>query len=136
MSITKEAATSLAMNDEEVLDYAKSFAHLLHNSSEFQAFLNAEQAMHQDSDAQRVIRDFQQMQQIAQQARFFGGMKPEEMDRLRQLQHVMLETPAVKKFVQAQEQLVGFFQELADIISETIEMDFSAACAPAGGGCC
>ncbi|MDZ7265220.1 MAG: YlbF family regulator [candidate division KSB1 bacterium] len=135
MLLEKDAETILMMKDEDILDQAESFAHLLHNSSEFQAFLNAQQAMGRDSDAQRAIRDFQQMQQKAQQARFFGGLKPDEMDRLRYLQKTVLETPAVKKFVQAQEQLVGFFQELAGIISETIEMDYSAACAPAGGCC-
>lgn len=135
MSLNKELETAAPVDEEEILDQAESFARLLRNSEEFQAFLNAQQEMSRDSTAQRAIRDFQQMQQQAQQARFFGGIKPDEMNRLRHLQKVMLETPAVKKFVQAQEQLVGLFQELSTIISEVIEMDYSAACAPAGGCC-
>ena len=132
MSLEKEEKIG---NDEEILDQAESFARLLRNSSEFQTYLIAQQAMASDLAAKTAIHDFQQMQQKIQQSRFFGGIKPDEMDRLRHLQKIMLDTPAVKKFVQAQEQLVGFFQELSTIISEIIEMDYSAACAPAGVCC-
>ncbi len=135
MSLKKELETADVVNDEEILNQAESFARLLRNSEEFQAFLNAQQEMSRDSTAQRAIRDFQQMQQNLQRSRFLGGVKPEEMNRLRQLQKILLEAPAVQKFVQAQEQLIGLFQELSTIISEVIEMDYSAACAPVGGCC-
>ena len=121
------------ISEAEALQAAREFAAVLAETSEYQAFDEAQLRLRRDPAAQEAIRAFQERQQSLQMMLMLGALSEADRGDLQHLQREMLAQPTVRGYVEAQEQLGLLCQEVAGLISEVVGLSFAASCGP---GCC
>jgi len=124
---------TVRVSEADVLLAAREFAAVLAETPQYQAFDQAQLRLRRDPFAQEAIRAFQDKQQALGWQFQLGLLGDTEREELRRLQQEMLAQPAVRAYVEAQEQLSLLCQEVAGLISEVIGLSFAASCGP---GCC
>jgi len=118
------------ISEEQAMEAAREFAAALAETTEYQAFEQAQMALQRNEAAQEAIGAFRDRQQaLAWQIRF-GLASDTERQELQQLEQAMLALPAVQAYIQAQEELSRLCSELAGVISNTIGLDFAGGCGP------
>lgn len=117
-----------------VLRTARDFAATLAETPEFKAFEQANERLNQDSTAQQAIQVYQRKQQSLRGLIMLNALSETDRAELMQLQESLFNQPAILAYNQAQTQLIESCQEIGDLISESLGLDFGAACK--SSGCC
>ena len=107
----------------------RTFMETLTDSETYQEFVDASEALNEDSEASALLREFQQKQQQMQR----GGFDQSLMSELQDLKAEMAENDTLERHRAAQEALIELLQETNDVISEQIGREFAQS---TGGGCC
>lgn len=119
---------------EERLDkIIKEFAQAISESPEFLSFEEARKKLKEDQKAQKLIKEFEDKQQLFQ---MFGNSGDSQAQaELNEYREKMLTHPQIRDYLERQDDLTRFFQELGKLISDVGGFDFSQACAPPTGCC-
>jgi len=131
--------TDLILNDIEIAPpevarhATRDLAAALAETPAFMAFEQAAAVFRQDEAAQRAIQAYQQKQQALQVMLMLNAVSPEDRTELNRLYQAFATRPTVLAYVQAEAELRGTCQAVADRLSEQIGFDFVSAC---GSGCC
>ncbi len=112
---------------------ANDFAIALAKSPQYRAFDQAEEALRQDQDAQRIITAYQSKQQALRALMMLGAASQEDRAELARLQQEFQTHPTIAAFLAAQNDLVAVCQVTADILSRHLGVSFAGACKK---GCC
>lgn len=105
------------------------FIDQLTDSEPYQRFIESQQQLKADDEAQELVRDFQQKQQQLQQ----NGFDQATMKELRELQREMEENDTIQDVSHAENELIALLEQTNEIISERIGQEFAQTM---GGGCC
>lgn len=119
---------------EVVMQAARQFAGALAESPQYQAFEQALFTFRQDTQAQSAIQDFQNKQASLKGLLMLDAVSPEDRQELQALADRVNQHPSVIAYSQAQKDLVAASQELGDLLSNAIGLDYASACRT--GGCC
>ena len=114
---------------------AKKFARVIGESRVFQNYEKTLQQLHRDSEAQRLLSDYQQAQENYQMMQSWGGSTSDDEGQLRMKQTQVLSNPILAAYFQAQEELAQTLKEVNVFISEKLGIDFAKSAKPAGGCC-
>ena len=98
----------------------------------YEAFLEAKAAVEADEELQEEIRAFERLREEFVMARQAGDATNEDLRELQRNQQELHEQPKMKEYLQAQSELELKLQELDEIISEPLEVEFGQT----AGGCC
>ena len=98
----------------------------------YEAFLEAKAAVEADEELQEEIRAFERLREEFMMARQAGDATNEDLRELQRNQQELHEQPKMKEYLQAQSELELKLQELDEIISEPLEVEFGQT----AGGCC
>lgn len=131
MTIPTQTRTDTA--ETELHAAIEAFATALAETPEFHAFEEAAVVFKHDRAAQQAVRLFQEKQRSLQFMQRLGTLTPGELDELKALRQAMIDTPSVRAYVEAQDNLIPICQAAAQEISTVIGLDFANACA---SGCC
>ena len=115
--------------EDAVEEQLRTFMETLTDSTTYQEFVEASEALEEDSEASALLREFQQKQQQMQR----GGFDQSLMSELQDLKSEMTENDTLERHRMAQEALIELLQETNDVISEEIGREFAQS---TGGGCC
>ena len=115
--------------EEAVEEQLRTFMETLTDSATYQEFVEASEALEEDSEASALLREFQQKQQQMQR----GGFDQSVMSELQDLKSEMADNDTLERHRKAQEALIELLQETNDVISEQIGREFAQS---TGGGCC
>jgi cell fate (sporulation/competence/biofilm development) regulator YlbF (YheA/YmcA/DUF963 family) len=130
MSTHHESTTVLS---PELQPAVHAFVTALVETAEFEAFEHADMTLRHDTAAQAALTAFEEKQQGLRMLLMLDAI--DEADR-RELEHLhsrLMAESSVTAYLEAQAQVRRLAQELADRISDQIQLDVAAACAP---GCC
>jgi cell fate (sporulation/competence/biofilm development) regulator YlbF (YheA/YmcA/DUF963 family) len=116
-------------SEEAVEEQLRTFMETLTDSETYQEFVDASEALNEDSEASALLREFQQKQQQMQR----GGFDQSLMSELQDLKSEMAENDTLERHRKAQEALIELLQETNNVISEQIGREFAQS---TGGGCC
>ncbi len=116
-----------------VLQSARDFAAALAETPQFKTFEQAAYVFHQDQAAQQAMQAFQQKQQSLRALLMLNALSPEQRDELEHLQNAFISQPIVQEYFTAQAELASLCQALGDMLSESIGLNYAAAC---GVSCC
>ncbi len=111
------------MNDvirEKAISLAKAIA----ESEEYIDFLNKEQILKSDEEAQRLLVEFQTKQQEFVSKQLMGEVDEQLLSSLTDLQAKLNELDSVKDFMDAYTRLIDLLGKVGDLISEELEFDF------------
>ena len=112
---------------------ARDFAAALAETPQFIAFEQAAYAFRQDQTAQQAMQAYQQQQQSLRALLMLNALNAEQRDELERLKSAFINQPVVQEYFTAQAELATLCQALGDALSESIGLNYAAAC---GVSCC
>lgn len=118
---------------EVVRQSARDFAVALAETPQFKAYEEATDRLNHDTAAQQAIDAFQAKRESLQAMLLLNAVSDADRAELQRLQDVFSSTPAVVAYAQAQADLMTICQTTADVLSQTIGLNYATAC---GSGCC
>jgi cell fate (sporulation/competence/biofilm development) regulator YlbF (YheA/YmcA/DUF963 family) len=113
---------------------AKQFAETLADTTQFREFEQSYFNFRQDAEAQSAIREFQEKQASLRALLMLNAVSEQERQNLEVLQEHIYRQHSVLKYTRAQEELAATCQQIGDLLSETIGLDYGTSCR--SGGCC
>jgi cell fate (sporulation/competence/biofilm development) regulator YlbF (YheA/YmcA/DUF963 family) len=117
-----------------VMQAARQFAEVLADTPQFHEFEQSYIEFHQDAEAQNAIKEFQKKQASLKALMVLNAVSVEDQQELKRLADRFYERPSVIRNTKAQEELVAISQEIGDLLSNAIGLDYGASCKT--GGCC
>jgi len=116
-----------------VMQAARDFAASLAETPQFKAFEQTAYAFRQNQAAQQAMQAYQQKQQSQRALLMLNALSTEQRDELERLQSAFINQPVVQEYFTAQAELATLCQALGDALSESIGLNYAAAC---GVSCC
>jgi cell fate (sporulation/competence/biofilm development) regulator YlbF (YheA/YmcA/DUF963 family) len=98
----------------------------------YQRFAEQKAIVEADRDAQKKIREFERIREEFMLARQTGDATNEDLRRLQEVQQELNEMAVMSEYTQAKNQLEMELQELNQMISAPLSVDFGEK----AGGCC
>ena len=129
MSIETDVTTEA---DGSVEDIARSLGEAVTELPEYQRFLDAKAEVEADEDVQERIQEFEGIREEFMLARQTGQATQEDLRELQEAQEQLHSMPVMSDFLQAQNELELRLQELNELVSEPLAIDFGEK----AGGCC
>ena len=119
--------------DSVVRASARKFAAALSETPEFKAFDEAGQNFRNDEAAQKRRAAYQERQAVWRPLLMLNALSPEQKVELETLENDFMNQPAVQDYLKVQAKLAELCQTLGDSLSESIGINYAAAC---GVSCC
>lgn len=113
---------------------ARKFTEALAETPEFIAFEESYRAFRHDQEAQTVYQALQNKQESLRMMMMLNSVHETERQELKELENQFYQQETVQDYLQAQENLVSLCQEIGDVLSEAVGLDFGSSCRI--GGCC
>jgi cell fate (sporulation/competence/biofilm development) regulator YlbF (YheA/YmcA/DUF963 family) len=98
----------------------------------YQEFVEAKAAVEDDEELQAEIREFERLREEFTMARQTGEATNDDLRELQAAQQELHEQPKMKAYLRAQSEIELKLQELDELISEPLEVEFGQK----AGGCC
>jgi cell fate (sporulation/competence/biofilm development) regulator YlbF (YheA/YmcA/DUF963 family) len=117
-----------------VMQAAKQFAKVLGGTPQFREFEQSYIDYRSDTEAQSAIEEFQKKQASLKALLMLNAVSEEDQQELQRLQDRFYHQPSVLRYTKAQEELMAICQEIGDLLSKGIGLDYGASCKT--GGCC
>jgi len=112
---------------------ARDFAAALAETPQSKAFEQAAERFRQDQTAQQALNAYQEKQVSLRALLMLNALSPEQHTELEGLQSAFVDQPVVQEYFKAQTEFANLCQALGDAISESIGLNYAAAC---GVSCC
>jgi len=129
MSIETDTATEI---EGSVEDLARSLGDAITELPEYQRFLDAKADVEADEETQAQIEEFEQIREEFMMARQTGQATQDDLRELQEAQEELHDIPVMSDFLQAQNELELRLQELNELVSDPLAVDFGEK----AGGCC
>ena len=99
---------------------------------EYQDFEEAKREVETSEEVQERIGEFEEIRQEFMLARQTGDATQEDIERVQEAQAHLHDHPAMAEYLDAQDAVQETFEELNDVISEPLDVDFVGE----SGACC
>ena len=116
-----------------VLSAARNFAAALVETPQYKAFEQAAERFRQDQTAQQAMEAYSQKQIEYRPLLMLNALSVEQSAELESLKNAFVDRAVVQEYSKAQTGLVALCQALGDALSESIGLNYAAAC---GVSCC
>jgi cell fate (sporulation/competence/biofilm development) regulator YlbF (YheA/YmcA/DUF963 family) len=112
---------------------ARDFCAAIVESQQFKAYEQAAYAFRRDKAAQEAMQAYQYKQQSMRPLLMLNAAIAEEKAELERLKKIVDNQPVIDQYFTAQAELAKLCQDLGDMISDAIGLNYAAAC---GVSCC
>ncbi len=122
-------------SSEVVMQAARQFAEAFTSTPQFQAFEKSYDVYRQDPAAQSALQAFQKKQASLKGLSMLNAVSEEDRQELQNLRDRFYQQVTVAQYDQAQADLIALAQEIGDLLSQSIGLDFGNSCRTTGGCC-
>lgn len=112
---------------------ARDFAAALAETSQFKAFEQAAERFRQNQAAQQAMGVYQEKQMAWRALIMLNALSTEQRAELDELHNAFINRSVVQEYLKAQLELAALCQTLGDTLSESVGLNYAAAC---GVSCC
>jgi len=130
MSIETDATDADA--SEDIDELARELGEAITELPVYQRFLETKEVVEADEEIQAEIREFEQTREEFMLARQAGEASREDLRELQAAQEQLHDIPEMSEYLAAQNDLELRLQELNELVSEPLAVDFGQK----AGGCC
>ncbi len=123
------------MVSSPILEVTQNLAENLAQSEPILRYRAAEQKLNGDAEAQRLLVELSELQQTVRAQQYTGGITPDQLKRLRELQTAANQNETIQEYEQAQEAALAFLRIVNQQISQLVSIDF-ASLTRRSSGCC
>ncbi|MBV0901299.1 YlbF family regulator [Haloarcula salina] len=127
-----ETDTAADVDGDRVDELATEFGEAIAELPVYQRFEAAKDAVENHEEAQEAIQEFEQIREEFMLARQTGQASQEDLRTVQQKQEELHDIPVMSDYLQAQNELELRLQELNEVVSEELAVDFGQK----AGGCC
>lgn len=117
---------------ESVEDVGRGLGEAIADLPEYEAYLEAQDAVQADDELQEQIETFERKREEFMMARQAGEADQADLRDLQAAQNELHSQPLMAEFLEAQNELEARLERVNDAISEPLELDFGQT----AGGCC
>jgi len=132
MSIETDAVEGDAGADADPDELARELGEAITDLPQYQRFVEAKEVVEGDEEIQAEIREFEQVREEFMLARQAGEATSDDLRELQSAQMELNDIPEMSEYLAAQSELELRLQELNEIVSEPLAVDFGQK----AGGCC
>lgn len=118
--------------DARATELADELGGAITDLDSYREFAEAKERVEASEEAQAKIREFEQIREEFMLARQTGDATNDDLRKLQNAQQELHDVPVMSEYLQAQSQLELEFQELNELISDPLAVDFGEK----AGGCC
>ena len=112
---------------------ARDFAAALAETPQFKAFEQVAERFRQDQAAQQAMQAYEEKQISWRALLMLNALSAEQQAELDELHSAFVNRPVVAEYFKAQTEFATLCQTLGDALSESIGLNYAAAC---GASCC
>ena len=112
---------------------ARDFAAALAETTQFKAYEQAAERFRQDQAAQQALQAYEEKQISWRALLMLNALSAEQQAELDELHSAFVNRPVVAEYFKAQTEFAILCQTLGDTLSESIGLNYAAAC---GVSCC
>lgn len=129
-----------AVNDLEVtptsivLKSARDFTQKLTETPQYVEFIKAHIEFRGDKEAQQIQQNYQKKQTALRAVLMLNAASETDRQELQLLSEQFNNRPSVIRYIKAQTDFIVICQNIGDLLSEELGIDFAGACKT--GGCC
>ena len=116
-----------------IMKVAHDFAAALAETPQFKTFEDAADRFRQDQSAQQAMSAYRAKQMELRALIMLNALSVEQQAELESVKDAFLGQPVVQEYFSAQAELASLCQAVGDILSESIGLNYAAAC---GVSCC
>lgn len=116
-----------------VMKVARDFASVLAETPQFKALEEASDRFRQDQSAQQAMNAYREKQMELRALIMLNALSTEQQSELESVKNAFLSQPLVQEYFRAQMELASLCQAVGDTLSESIGINYAAAC---GVSCC
>lgn len=117
-----------------VMNAAHGFVETLTETTQYREFEDSYQAFQQDSEAQKAYQTLREKQESLKAMMMLNALEEGDRQELKNLEDRFLGQASVKSYIEAQNSLISLCQEIGDILTDAVGLNFGLACRV--GGCC
>lgn len=121
-------------SQEVVMQAAKQFAEAFAETPQYRKLEQTYTDFSQDTEAQKARSEFLIKQASLKGLMRLNAVSAEDRQELQRLQNRFNSQPSVLRYGKAQDDVVMIAQEIGDLLSEAIGLDYANSCRT--GGCC
>jgi cell fate (sporulation/competence/biofilm development) regulator YlbF (YheA/YmcA/DUF963 family) len=114
---------------------AQAFGKAILNSEAYNNFIKARDQFRIDESAKEAARDYNSVLGDYRMLAQWGGITPEDEIKIEEARKKAMENCVLNDYYTTQENLIGFYQELNNYLSEKLKFNFAELASPAGGCC-
>lgn len=123
--------TAEAASKSPVMEASIAFSRAFMESAPYKEYLAAAEAVETDEKAQKLLKQVEEAQAELQAKTSWGGITPEDLDQLNELEAEMKRHEAAARYVAAQESVIAFTRAVNEQVSTQLGADFAGLAAPA-----
>lgn len=120
-----------AASKSPVMDSSLDLAQAFMNTQVYQEYLAAAAAVERDEKAQQLLRQIEEAQADLHAKKSWGGITPEDIEQLNDLEAAMKAYEPAGRYVAAQEDVIDYTKQLNEYVSQKLGADFARLAAPA-----
>jgi cell fate (sporulation/competence/biofilm development) regulator YlbF (YheA/YmcA/DUF963 family) len=132
MSIETDAVEDDAGVEADPDELARELGEAITELPQYQRFVEAKEVVEGDEEIQEEIREFEQIREEFMLARQAGEATSDDLRELQNAQAELNDIPEMSDYLAAQSELELRLQELNEVVSEPLAVDFGQK----AGGCC
>ncbi len=131
----QDEKANVTANQIDPVTASKRLALALKESPAYERLSQVSERLEGNSEAARLLSDYQTAAQDLESKKSWGGQSDEEVSRINALQHELRANEIIADYIGVQEDLVQLFRETNVAISERLGIDFAKLAKPAKGCC-
>lgn len=138
--ITSKNQEDFMVNDLEVASKsvvkvsAKQFTEVLTETPQYREFEESYRKFSNDEEAQEIYGALKQKQESLRMMMMLNAVDEADRLELEELEKKFYENGLVSRYLEAQEALLATCQQVGDVLSDAVGLDFGTSCRV--GGCC
>ena len=123
------------MTENNVKNIAANFASNLKETDRYEDFVNAEEQLENNKEAQKLLNEFAEIQKNCQIKQSKNNLSEDDLNKLREARSKLDNNEVIKDYYRSHAQVRNLCQESFDNLSELLGMDLSQYIS-SGSGCC
>ncbi len=128
-------STKYSKEMTKLFEAAHEFSLAILNSAAYKNYLQAREEFRNDESAKEAARIYNKALSDYQKIARWGGLTPEDERKFENAKNIARQNSTLNKFFSAQEDLIAFYVELNEYLSEKLKFNFAKLAKPAGGCC-
>ncbi|MFP4510189.1 MAG: YlbF family regulator [Spirochaetota bacterium] len=120
-----------AASKSPVMEASMAFSAAFMEAAPYKEYLSAAEAVENDQKAQKLLKQVEEAQAELQAKTSWGGITPEDLDQLNELEAEMKRYEPAARYIAAQEDVIAFTRAVNERVSSHLGADFASLAAPA-----